>query len=648
MLHQHPVRSGQVRRVGKNTGTKPLLSSRAHRKHISSAEAEASPPASLGHKRGNEQRSATWKELFNACRSPPTQITPGSALVLKLDGSLPDRAQPKQGPLARALTLTGITDCFDKAANDPRIAGIVLRIGSIGAGWAKLQELREALHLFQQRTSSSKFTIATLEAAQEKEYFLASACEEVYAIGDGSTISLTGLTVQATFLRDALDKAGVEPQVQRIGEYKSAGDQFLRREMSDAQREQLTALLDDIYSTFVSGIAHSRCKENSEVHSLIDRGVQDVRQLESEGWIDGVLFRDGVRDLLKPRTGGSRSEAPQTSYDKYVRAPASAFGNASKMSSKAVGILHLTGAIQNGSNGRQGSNSVIAAEDTIDQVRKLRKNTQVQAVVIRVDSPGGDAFASELMWREIELLAREKPVVGSMLDVSASGGYFLSMATPYIFASPLTITGSIGVVAGKFNLGGLYSKVGYNKVLISRGRYAEVTADNRPFTEEEAEYQANQAQRLYKQFRDLAARCRGIEPDIMEQKARGRVWSGMRAYEEGLVDQLGGLEDAIEYAKARLGCEDDEEVRRLEFGQLAPDLATVLASRSNIRAAGGVMSIVQGAMQWLRQRKYISEGAMVASDEGELMDIAGVRLAAYGQSEGNGVAFAGGEEQDAL
>ena len=560
--------------------------------------------------------------------------------MIKLDGSLPAQPSPGQGPLTRALTLPGVRNCLAKAAHDPRIPGVVLRVGQLSSGWATLQELREAIHSFQKESDGNKFSIATLEQASEKEMYIASACEELYAISDSSTISLTGLSVQGTFLRGALDKAGIEPQVQRLGEYKSAGDQFLRKDMSDAQREQLAALLDDIYYTFIRDIASSRNKTEDDVHSLIDRGVQDVQHLKHEGWIDGVVYRDEIRDLLKPRTGDSRSEAPQVSYSKYVQAPA-AIAKRPKQDKKdkneketpSLGVLHLSGAIVGGSS-RQGSNGNIAAEDTIDKVRKLRNNSNIKAVVVRISSPGGDAFASELMWRELQLLGRQKPVVASMLDTAASGGYFLSMACSSIFAYPLTLTGSIGVVLAQFNFGELYSKIGYSKTFISRGRYAEVTADNRSFTDEEEQFQQQQALRLYQLFRNLAARCRGQAPEEMETRARGRVWSGKRAIDEGLVDQLGSLEDAIKHCKTLIGYEREDDVNILDFGQLAPDPSTLLASgNASVPKSGWMGSVFRQVLLpllswWHRMQTCTATNALgdVRLEHEDDIDVAGVSL----------------------
>lgn len=217
--------------------------------------------------------------------------------------------------------------------------------------------------------------------------------------------------------------------------------------MSDAQRQQLDDILNDIYAHFCEQIALARGKTEDQVQQLIDRGVTDVRVLEQEGFIDGVRYRDAVRDLLKPRTGGGASEVPQVTYEKYSRASPSSFGL--RDAKKTVAIVHLTGQIVQGKAGRT-SGSIIAAEDVVETTRNLASDDKVKAVVLRVDSPGGDALASEIAWRELSLLARKKPVIASMVDVAASGGYFISMAASHIIADPLTLTGSIGVVGVSF------------------------------------------------------------------------------------------------------------------------------------------------------------------------------------------------------
>lgn len=267
------------------------------------------------------------------------------------------------------------------------------------------------MELFKQ---SGKWAIAYMERAGEKEYYLASAFDEIYAPPSAS-LSLRGLAVTGTFLRGVLDKVGVEPEVKRIGKFKSAGDQLLRKDMSEAQREQLTALLDDIYDDFVSTVASARGKTREEVEALLEAGVYDMEQFKSGGWVTDLKYEDELNDLVKARTGGKEDELRAVGLKKYAKVGRSAFGIDG---GKVIAVVRTSGAIIGGT----GTGSNITAGAVIAQLRQLKKNKKIAAVVLRVDSPGGDALASDLMWREIRKLAEEKPVIASMADVAASGG----------------------------------------------------------------------------------------------------------------------------------------------------------------------------------------------------------------------------------
>ena len=313
---------------------------------------------------------------------------------------------------------------------DPRIVGIVVKIDPLQVGWAKLQEIRRHIELFKE---SGKFTVAYVERAGEKEYFLASAFDEIYAPPSAS-LSLRGLSVSGTFLRGVLEKIGIEPEIKRIGKYKSAGDQLLRTDMSEFQKEQLSALLDDIYDDFVDGIAGDRKKTRAEVEELLDSGVYDMERFLEGGWVDGLKYEDEVNDLIKERTGGKDDEIRVVGLKKYSKVGRSAFN---LDGGKIIAVVRTSGAITGGTGG-----SGITSGAVISQLRALKKNKKVAAVVLRIDSPGGDALASDLMWREIQKLSEEKPVIASMADVAASGGYYMAMACKKIVAEALTLTGT--------------------------------------------------------------------------------------------------------------------------------------------------------------------------------------------------------------
>ncbi|KAL4448020.1 hypothetical protein ABPG75_005239 [Micractinium tetrahymenae] len=517
-----------------------------------------------------------WTSVKLAFALPWRRFKSESVLTLKLSGQI---AEQPQGRFSKTVSLPALCECLRKAALDPRVVGVCVKVEPLACGWGKLQELRRHIEHFKQ---SGKFSIAYLERGGEKEYYLASCFGEVY-IPPSANLSLRGLSVSGTFLREALEKVGVEPEVRRIGVYKSAGDQLLRSDMSEAQREQLTALLDDIYGGFLEHVAAARGKSREEVAAFLDEGVFDMEAFRQRGFVDDLKYECELEELLKQRTGGKEDELRKVGYNKYKSVSPSAFGLTGR---KAIAIVRAAGAIT-GSSG--GTGSSITSTQVISQLRGLKKNKNIAAVVLRIDSPGGDALASDLMWREIRELSKTKPVIASMSDVAASGGYYMAMAAKKVVAEALTITGSIGVVTGKFNLQDLYRRIGYGKEVLSRGKYAQLLAENKAFTpEEEALFDAS-AQHAYESFRNKAADSRGMSVEAMQEVAQGRVWSGQRAAQLGLVDHVGGLWRAVQLAKREAGLAADEAVRVLEVSRAQTSPLQLLGGGASAPAALGLL-----------------------------------------------------------
>lgn len=473
----------------------------------------------------------------------------GSTLMLELGGKIPEDTPRK---LTTQLSLSQICDAIRSAAYDPRIPGLYLKLSPLQCGWAKLQELRRHLDFFR---ASGKFTVAYLERGGEKEYFLASACAQLL-VPPSAQLHLRGFWMAGSFVRGVLDNVGIQPQVVRCGKYKSAADQLTHTDMSDAQRKQLTELVEDMQQQFEQTVAAARGKAAEDVAGLLDQGVYDTAVLAREGWVDAVLYEGDVLQRIKEMAGSSGAVAPFVPCHRYCTTPASMFGLGGR---RSLAIIRASGMILAGSGGLGGLETVNAAS-VVRQVRQAKRDRSIKAVVLRVDSPGGDALVSDILWREVQELSRVKPVVASLSDVAGSGGYYLAMAAQQLVAEPLSITGSIGVVSGKFNLAELYNKVGYNKVVVSSGKFAEVLQDNREFTEEEQRLWEEMAQFSYETFRSKAAASRGMDVEAMEKVARGRVWSGTRALKVGLVDALGGVHLAIALAKQAAGIPQAEHV----------------------------------------------------------------------------------------
>ncbi|KAL8143856.1 hypothetical protein V2J09_016888 [Rumex salicifolius] len=515
-----------------------------------------------------------WKQFVVKLRMlfafPWERIRKGSVLTMKLRGQITDQLKTR---FSSGLSLPQICENIIKASYDPRVSGVYLQIEPLDCGWAKVEEIRRQIMHFRK---SGKFIVAYVPTCGEKEYYLACACDEFYA-PPSAYFRLYGLAVQASFLGGIFEKAGIEPQVERIGKYKSAGDQLTRKSISEENREMLTALLDNIYGNWVDKISLVKGKQKEDVENFVNEGVYEIGRLKEDGWITDIKYDDEVVTMLKQRLGLDKDKKlPLVDYRKYSGVRKWTLGISG--GKEQIAVIRASGSISRVRGPFSSSSSGIVAEQIIETIRKVRDSKRFKAAIIRIDSPGGDALASDLMWREIKLLAAEKPVVASMSDVAASGGYYMAMAAGTIVAEDLTLTGSIGVVTGRFSLGKLYEKIGFNKEVISRGKFAELfAADQRPLRLDEAELFANSAQSAYQQFRDKAAHSRSMPVERMEEHAQGRVWTGNDAARRGLVDAIGGMSRAVAIAKQKANIPQDKQVKLVEMSRPSPTLPGLLA-----------------------------------------------------------------------
>jgi protease-4 len=609
--------------------------------------APAPAPSSGGKKKAPRTPPPAWLTKLSLARSPPWAfIADGSLLSIDLGGALPEVSAPSGLGAAPVLSLPAFCDALRKAAVDPRITGVFIRVSPLAAGWAKLGEVRAAIAAFR-AAAPSKFTVAFMEVASEREFYVACACEELY-VPSGAYVSLKGLSVSGTFLRGVFEKVGIEPQIKRIGKYKSAGDQLARDSMSDAQREVLTGLLEQIYEEWTTGVAAGRGKRVEEVHALVDAVSPSLTaaQLAAGGWVTGLLYADELKAQLAPRTGGAPDELRSVDVARYSRTRPQKLGL--DLGPPVVAIIRASGGISRGRAQRSplpgGGGGGITNVDFNEQVARVKADKRIKALLLRIDSPGGDALASDLMWRELRTLG--KPVIASQSDVAASGGYYMSMACDTIVASPLTLTGSIGVITGKFNLAELYKKVGYTKEIISKGRYAQVDADNRPFTAEEEAYFDAGARSAYESFRDKAALSRGMSIPDMEECAQGRVWTGAQAAQRGLVDVVGNYDVALRMAKRAAGLEEEAPVTLVDFsrpkggiralfgatvgalGDAVRAVATLQAASGALAAASASVAAPQAAMEPLS----LGGGAGPEGELAAMLTFLGVDGAALGGS----------------
>ncbi len=479
-------------------------------------------------------------------------IADGTTLVLRLDGSIPEKP-PIEIPLPffeeQAPTTTQeLWTLLDRAAADSRIKAILLMPRHPGAGWGKLQEVREGILKFRK---SGKPVIAWLSAPNSRDYYLAAAADKIYMSRE-DFLDLKGLRLESTFVKSTLDKLGVKVDVEHAGKYKDAGDMLTRNSLSPESREVLNSIVDSVFATLTASIAEGRKKTPEEVRALIDKGPFLARQAKESGLVDDLLYEDQVLGELKKRL--NQSELKKVSHRDYLKV-----GGAGA-AKKRIALLVGDGTIVRG-DGDEG----IASNTFIKQLRRVAADANVAGVILRVDSPGGDGVASDEILREVKLLSQKKPLVISMSDVAASGGYYISATGDPIIAYPNTLTGSIGVIYGKLNLRGLYDKLGIQKEIITRGRFADIDSDYQPLTDAGRAKLREGIDEMYKGFVSRVAESRKRKFEEIEPLAQGRVWMGSQAKGNGLVDELGGIDRAIEIVKAKAKIGKDEKVRLVAY-----------------------------------------------------------------------------------
>ncbi|RIK80150.1 MAG: signal peptide peptidase SppA [Planctomycetota bacterium] len=457
---------------------------------------------------------------------------------------------------------------LEKAAEDEKIAGIVLHIDSeIGRG--KLNELRDAVKRVQ---SKGKKVYAVLESAFGSQYLLASACDEI-VLPESGDIMLPGVRAEFAFYKDLLGKLGIEADMMHVGDYKGAAEPYTRDSLSEPVRENMTALVEDLYDETLSTVARDRDLRIDDVKKAVNRGLLLAEEAKEAGLIDRVSYPDEFRSVLAKEYKADELVYVENYAKKKVDADFSGpmgmmkllqtmMGESDKKSDgsdRKIAVIYAVGAIMTGES-QSGvlSGSVMGSKTIVEALREADKDDRVKAIVLRVDSPGGSALASDLIWRQTQAI--EKPIVASMGDVAASGGYYISMGADRIFAEPGTITGSIGVVGGKLSMKGLYDKIGMKTEAIARGENSGMFSSTAKFTDSERQVIEKLMKDVYEQFTAKAAKGRGMERDALEKLAGGQVYTGRVAKRIGLVDEVGTLRDAIQSAKRLAGIDPDEKV----------------------------------------------------------------------------------------
>ncbi|WP_319423220.1 signal peptide peptidase SppA [Pleurocapsa sp. FMAR1] len=483
-----------------------------------------------------------------------------SVLVFDLSTQLRDSKPPIN--IAQAfsskeqdtITLRRVLQSIDQATKDDRIVALLLdgRKGSSLSGYATIEEVRAALNKFK---AAGKKIIAYDVTLSEQEYYLSSLADEVI-VNPMGMIELNGLSSQQMFFKGALDKYGVGVQVIRVGDYKSAVEPYIRTNLSEANREQTKALLTDLWGKFLNTIADSRGLNADKLQKVVNQqGYLEPEEAKKIGLIDRVGYYDNVASKLREFTGETEATEKEESFrqvelseyaDRTIR-PNEATSNAGQK----IAVIYAEGTIVDG----EGSIETIGGDRFAEDLRQLRQDNSVKAIVLRVNSPGGGATASDVILREILLTKEKKPIIVSMGNVAASGGYWIASGANEIFAEENTITGSIGVFGLLSNIQEIANKNGVTWDVVKTGKFADIDSNVRPKTKAELAIYQKSVNRTYQLFVNKVASYRNLPEKKVNQIAQGRVWSGKEAVKIGLVDQIGGLESAIAYAakKAELG-----------------------------------------------------------------------------------------------
>jgi protease-4 len=499
--------------------------------------------------------------IVSAVRGKRPSIRDNSVLALKISGPLPDYVP--DDPIRRLFggqpqSLNSLMAQFRKAKVDKRITAVMLDIDMSEAGWAKSEEIRGAIQDFR---TSGKPVYAYMETSLNKDYYIATACDKIFLPPPGDLFTI-GLAADVMFFRGSLDKLGIYPDVYQIGKYKSAGDTFTQKQMTPAHREFINSLLDDLYGRYIEGIAKARSKSVDDVKALIDNAPYTAEQAKNVGLIDGAVYHDDVEKELKKRLGYKDN-------DELHIARAGDYRQISQESlglnqGDRVAVVYAAGDIVSGKSQFGGSGEeTIGSDSLVKTINEAANDKGIKAIVLRIDSPGGSGLASDIIWRAVEMAKAKKPVVVSMSDVAASGGYYIACNANKIVAEPSTITGSIGVVGGKPVLKGFYDWIGVTNEYVLRGKNAGMFRESEKFSDAERTKFQEFLNTTYDDFISKVAKGRSKEKNYIDSIGQGRVWTGRQGKENGLVDEYGGLDKAIEIAKQLAQIPADKGIQRV-------------------------------------------------------------------------------------
>lgn len=485
--------------------------------------------------------------------SPPNQY-----VEIEINGPVNEKQELYEFIFPRYRTLKQYLDLIEKAQGDSKVGGIIIKISQPRIGWAKIQQIRRAILDFRK---SGKKAYALITGESLAGYLLACSCDQVTLI-PSSPLMITGLRMESYYLKDLLAKLGIQFDVIPIGKYKTAAETFTHSSMSEASREMLTAILDDYFNQMIAILTEDRNLTTDTVRSLLDEGPFVPKEAKEKGLVDSLgydqdLYReieDGltryievVKDYDRPK-----AEIPTINIlNLLFKQPIQATGDKPK---SRIALIIASGTIVPGQREDYPfQEEIIAADDLIEQIMECIDDPAIVAIILRIDSPGGSAMASDMIWRTLQKAREKKPVIASLSDVAASGGYYIAVGADKIVAEAGTITGSIGVISGKPVLTDLFEKIGVNVEVLSRGKNSGLFSPAKPFSDSQRSAFRKISLTIYNDFVDKVALSRGLSKDQVLASAEGRVWTGNQAFQRRLVDDLGGIERAVELAKEMAG-----------------------------------------------------------------------------------------------
>ncbi|PKV63132.1 signal peptide peptidase SppA [Pontibacter ramchanderi] len=490
-------------------------------------------------------------------------VAANSVLELKLDKAIVEREEENPfGDFSIGFFSMSSNDGLDqikasirRAKTDDNIKGIFLNMRFVDAGMGKLEEIRDELIDFKE---SGKFIVSYGDMTNEKAYYLSSVADKIY-LNPMGTLEFNGISSEVFFFKGTLEKLDIKPEIFKVGDFKSAVEPFFLDKMSEANREQMTSFLNSINDYQLRNIAKARGKTYEELKKVSDEVlVREAEDAKTHGLATDIGYFDEAIDYMKEQVGVEKDKKLQlVSLDKYKKVKDSEKSGSSK---NRIAVIYAEGDIVDG----EGGDDEIGSTRYAEAIRNARMDKNVKAVVLRINSPGGSALASDVMWREIQETRKVKPVIASMSDVAASGGYYMAMGCDTIVAHPNTITGSIGVFGIVPNFEGFFkNKMGITVDRVSTGNHSDMPTVTRAMTPFEKEIVQREINKIYEVFTQKAADGRGMTQDELKKYASGRVWSGIEAKDRNLVDVHGGLDKAIEIAAARVGIADDYRIKEL-------------------------------------------------------------------------------------